>query len=113
MGVEAMEDMSEEDAEVAAAAAADAAMARLSEARKDGLRGAGHDVIGWEEEATEEAMEMTAVAVTLRQFPSEWEAFVDLDDGRGFQLCGTWDMRPPSKAVDTVVMDHILRTVMD
>lgn len=44
---------------------------------------------------------------------SAWEAFVDLHDGMGFRLCGTWDLEPPQTAVKTVVMDHILRIVMD
>lgn len=44
---------------------------------------------------------------------SAWEAFVDLHDGMGFRLCGTWDLEPPQTAVRTVVMDHILRIVMD
>ena len=44
---------------------------------------------------------------------SAWKAFVDLHDGVGFRLCGTWDLEPPQTAVKTVVMDHILRIVMD
>lgn len=44
---------------------------------------------------------------------SAWEAFVDLQDGFGFRKCGTWELAPPTTAVKTVVMDHILRIVMD
>ncbi|CAN0505795.1 unnamed protein product [Laminaria digitata] len=61
----------------------------------------------------DEAAEMSALAVTLRQYPDAWKAFVDLHDGVGFRLCGTWDLEPPQTAVKTVVMDHILRIVMD
>eukprot|EP00903_Cladosiphon_okamuranus_P008823 g8450.t1 len=73
----------------------------------------GEGEVGEWDRGGDEAMEMSALAVTLRQYPDAWEAFVNLHDGMGFRLCGTWDLEPPQTAVRTVVMDHILRIVMD
>ncbi|CAM9972993.1 unnamed protein product, partial [Choristocarpus tenellus] len=46
-------------------------------------------------------------------YDSPWEVYIDLDDDVGFRLCGTWDQKPPPQTVNAVVMDYILRVVMD
>ncbi|CAM9448993.1 unnamed protein product, partial [Ectocarpus sp. 13 AM-2016] len=73
------------------------------------------------EEMEDERLSDEAAAAALAAWSEEeeegegsaWEAFVDLHDGVGFRLCGTWDREPPPSAVKTVVMDHILRIIMD
>eukprot|EP00752_Nemacystus_decipiens_P016206 g14493.t1 len=107
-----------DEAAAAATMAAWGEELRGEEAADGGLTGRkeprwGEGGVGEGNRGADEAMEMSALAVTLRQYPDAWEAFVDLHDGMGFRLCGTWDLEPPQTAVRTVVMDHILRIVMD
>ncbi|CAB1099452.1 unnamed protein product [Ectocarpus sp. CCAP 1310/34] len=110
------DEMEDERLSDEAAAAALAAWSEEEEGegslREKELRWGEGEVGEWDGEA-DEAAEMAALAVTLRQYPDAWEAFVDLHDGVGFRLCGTWDREPPPSAVKTVVMDHILRIIMD